>query len=245
MLTENKFGKYLTYAIGEIVLVVIGILIALQINNWNEERKANIAENKALISLKKEFESNINRLKNICKVRNSAYDIRLEYWNLITNDTIPIVTKLKAYPKGYFGGTWAVQNTILNGLVNSGQIDNIKSDTLKELLTSWPDKVKFWNNDEEKWLEAKDDLNNYMKKRIRKVPSFSLNGKTWLSKSENYKNERESQLSSVINELEYQNLLSENINQLYIQTIHCDNLIETYKKIISNLNSEIKIRGLN
>ena len=39
ILTENKFEKYLTYAIGEIVLVVIGILIALQLNNWNENRK--------------------------------------------------------------------------------------------------------------------------------------------------------------------------------------------------------------
>ena len=39
LLTENKFSKYLLYAIGEIVLVVIGILIALQINNWNEQRK--------------------------------------------------------------------------------------------------------------------------------------------------------------------------------------------------------------
>ncbi len=39
LLTENKFGKYLTYAIGEIILVVIGILIALSINNWNENQK--------------------------------------------------------------------------------------------------------------------------------------------------------------------------------------------------------------
>ncbi|MFC0605866.1 DUF6090 family protein [Winogradskyella pulchriflava] len=39
MLTENKFSKYFLYAIGEIVLVVIGILIALQINNWNEQSK--------------------------------------------------------------------------------------------------------------------------------------------------------------------------------------------------------------
>ncbi len=38
---ENKTGKYFKYAIGEIILVVIGILIALQINNWNEERKIN------------------------------------------------------------------------------------------------------------------------------------------------------------------------------------------------------------
>jgi hypothetical protein len=39
LLAENKFSKYLIYAIGEIVLVVIGILIALQINNWNDARK--------------------------------------------------------------------------------------------------------------------------------------------------------------------------------------------------------------
>jgi len=39
LLTNNNFSKYLLYAIGEIVLVVIGILIALQINNWNEEQK--------------------------------------------------------------------------------------------------------------------------------------------------------------------------------------------------------------
>ena len=42
LITENKFSKYLIYAIGEIVLVVIGILIALQINNWNENRKQQI-----------------------------------------------------------------------------------------------------------------------------------------------------------------------------------------------------------
>ena len=39
LLTDNKFSKYLLYAIGEILLVVIGILIALQVNNWNEKRK--------------------------------------------------------------------------------------------------------------------------------------------------------------------------------------------------------------
>ena len=40
LIMENKTSKYLKYAIGEIVLVVIGILIALQINNWNEVRKS-------------------------------------------------------------------------------------------------------------------------------------------------------------------------------------------------------------
>jgi predicted transcriptional regulator len=53
----------LLYAIGEIALVVIGILIALQINNWNEERKARIAEKLALISLKEEFQKNSKDLQ--------------------------------------------------------------------------------------------------------------------------------------------------------------------------------------
>jgi len=49
---ENKTGKYLKYAIGEIILVVIGILIALSINNWNEGRKNSIKEIQFLKSFK-------------------------------------------------------------------------------------------------------------------------------------------------------------------------------------------------
>jgi uncharacterized membrane protein YgaE (UPF0421/DUF939 family) len=44
LLDEGHLKKYLVYAIGEILLVVIGILIALQVNNWNEERKLNKKE---------------------------------------------------------------------------------------------------------------------------------------------------------------------------------------------------------
>jgi hypothetical protein len=49
---ENKTGKYFKYAIGEIMLVVIGILIALQINNWNENRKSTQFENEILTQIR-------------------------------------------------------------------------------------------------------------------------------------------------------------------------------------------------
>ena len=58
LLSENKLSKYLIYALGEIVLVVIGILIALQINNLNEQRIQKNLEQNYLRSLKKEFENN-------------------------------------------------------------------------------------------------------------------------------------------------------------------------------------------
>ena len=57
LLMENKTSKYFKYAIGEIILVVIGILIALQINNWNEERKQHQQAIQYLKEFKKDLES--------------------------------------------------------------------------------------------------------------------------------------------------------------------------------------------
>lgn len=65
LMEKNKTGKYLKYAIGEIVLVVIGILIALQINNWNEARKKKQVEKQVLISLFQEVEKDRIMLKEI------------------------------------------------------------------------------------------------------------------------------------------------------------------------------------
>ena len=62
-LSRKRFPKYFTYAIGEIILVVIGILIALQINNWNENRKQNIREYAVLEELKQGLEANKNILE--------------------------------------------------------------------------------------------------------------------------------------------------------------------------------------
>jgi hypothetical protein len=59
LLSEGKTGKYFKYAIGEIVLVVIGILIALQINNWNESRIQRQKEIVILSELKKELENDL------------------------------------------------------------------------------------------------------------------------------------------------------------------------------------------
>lgn len=67
LLSENKFSKYLIYAIGEIILLVIGILIALQINNWNENRKNKIALRTYTKSLIKDFKQDTITLNNIMK----------------------------------------------------------------------------------------------------------------------------------------------------------------------------------
>ncbi|MEM1260720.1 MAG: DUF6090 family protein, partial [Bacteroidota bacterium] len=65
LLVESKFSKYLLYAIGEIVLVVIGILIALQVNNWNNENTNRKKEALLLKQIHRDFKSNKKQLDSI------------------------------------------------------------------------------------------------------------------------------------------------------------------------------------
>lgn len=62
LIETGKTGKYFKYAIGEIVLVVIGILIALAINNWNELRKTEQKVNQFLISLKSDLKNDLTEI---------------------------------------------------------------------------------------------------------------------------------------------------------------------------------------
>ena len=94
LLSESKFSKYLLYAIGEIILVVIGILIALQINNWNETNKMNTRELTLLNELKTNLKINIANLENdidkqVKSVRSFSYILNLPNSNLPYSDSIP------------------------------------------------------------------------------------------------------------------------------------------------------------
>ena len=83
LLTENKFSKYLLYAIGEIVLVVVGILIALSINNWNEWKKERIKEREILIDMAENLETNIK-----------ALDDDIEYLHLLNKSSEIIISSI-------------------------------------------------------------------------------------------------------------------------------------------------------
>ena len=65
MLSENRFTRYLIYASGEIILVVIGILIALQINNWNENKKGKLFEREMLTQIQENLKADKEKLIEI------------------------------------------------------------------------------------------------------------------------------------------------------------------------------------
>jgi len=86
MLSAGKFRKYIIYAIGEIILVVFGILIALQINNWNENEKAEDKEIKLLIELKDDLiETKNDLITDIEKVQRILETTNNQYKAIIKN----------------------------------------------------------------------------------------------------------------------------------------------------------------
>ena len=87
LLTENKINKYLLYAIGEIILVVIGILIALWINNLNTIKQQKQVEKIYLLSLKGEFEQNYDLLNETIK-NNEQLINHLENLSMLFNENI-------------------------------------------------------------------------------------------------------------------------------------------------------------
>ena len=134
LMEKNKTGKYLKYAIGEIVLVVIGILLALQINNWNEERKENLKEQAILKRLVKEFKSNRKQLLEKIESRN---DINQNCNRLLTFYTEPENAQLDSILL-YLGSIVPTTfDPVQNDLVKSGSIEIVRSEELKQLLINW------------------------------------------------------------------------------------------------------------
>ena len=140
LLTQNRFTKYMLYAIGEILLVVIGILIALQIDTWNDNRKLNNQELELLESLQKEFTSNRDELERAIR-KAQAIQKRCER---ILENTGNRDIKLSRYESDSLirSGllniiTFDASNGILNNIINSGRIHVLKNEKLKNFLSNW------------------------------------------------------------------------------------------------------------
>jgi len=180
LLSENNTGKYLKYAVGEIMLVVIGILIALSINNWNEVRKDRIEEQKVLKTLKSNFESNKTQLRdNINETEElvSDCDKNLELFKL-TQSELNLLSKdsIRIRFRGY--ATFNPSDGALTSLLQSGHLNIIVNDSLKNKLTNWPNLVNDAKEDENLLVEkiTKDLLKQLIKyQSYIKNPKFKLN----------------------------------------------------------------------
>jgi hypothetical protein len=150
---QNKIRKYLLYATGEILLVVIGILIALQVNNWNEEWIVQKEVDAILLNLNNEFSENLTQLnqdlvrldsvlvglnKILVLTRDQNYDLKQEEFDRLLENT-------------FTTPSWIPSNVVLEELKFSGGFSRLNDESLKRLLFDW----------ERHFLEQNDILEAY------------------------------------------------------------------------------------
>ena len=151
LISEGKLRRYLVYALGEILLVVIGILIALQVNNWNQVQKGEKVEAELLLALNEEFSYNLevmdaemallNSVKaamiNILGYTGPGFDqVSKEKFGQLISDAGK--DELEYYPSV----------GVIQDIINAGQLSNISNIELRRKLAAWDSKLERINNQE-------------------------------------------------------------------------------------------------
>ena len=177
MADDNKPLKYMRYAIGEIVLVVIGILIALQINTWNEIRKATDEEVKILNALDADFKVSKERIEETINMQSMV----LNYSQIL----IGIHERQNKSEYEYFdthldslgnligyGTSWYRAEPVTgayNSLISAGKIDLIKNKDLRQLLAQFIADFESGFEDQETSMQYLAKLNNETDHFILKI----------------------------------------------------------------------------
>ena len=150
LIQENKMGKYFKYAIGEIILVVLGILIALQINNWNEDKKERALEQELLAQLQSEFQSNLEQLDQKTYIRKRMISASLKLLHYIDYPETRNADSIIKYIA--LTGSSPTFDPIVNDINSSGRIQLLQNAILKEKLARWTSELVQVTEEEEAWI---------------------------------------------------------------------------------------------
>ena len=237
LLAENRFSKYLIYAIGEIVLVVIGILIALQINNWNKNRIDYSKQQKYLIGLKNDLEGQITAFK----ARVLFYDQIIHIGetlleNFSVNGSLIKIDSINSkLSKMLYSLQYPDIKTTFTELNTTGQINLIKKESLRSNV------IKYYQNSEDSKLSLN---NNITEVHYSHIFPFIKNSIIILPENFNMQSEKvnkkliTTQLSSVFkNNLNNSSKQFEIINAVNLRII----VARTNKSIIVNDKNKAEI----
>ncbi|GAA4241996.1 DUF6090 family protein [Winogradskyella damuponensis] len=141
LVSDNKFSKYLIYAIGEIILVVVGILIALQINNtsnFNEQRKL---EQEYLTSLQSEFKTNLTKINTAIQENEHRVQTLEKLLTLFDKKVLDTVSEqtVSHLLAPIFGShiNYAPSTGVLSDIISSGKLSLILNKDLRQHLASF------------------------------------------------------------------------------------------------------------
>ena len=175
MVKKGDLLKYIYYALGEVLIIIVGILLAVQINNFNERKTAKAEEQKILANLKVEFTENIKDIKNhmySLRFIRSKGDSILYFIN--NPDKVNVASLNNCL--GVLGskGTLTPKVGITQSTISSGNLSLISDDSLRLFISSWPDWVKIISTNDNYHVD-----NLYHEYNPFLYKNFSLRNRYW------------------------------------------------------------------
>ena len=233
LLSENKFSKYLLYAIGEIVLVVIGILIALQINNWNEERKE-FRKSKALLE---EFRRDLARdtAESNLVAGKLVRRLKMETWalNKISYDPSHLDSLKLVFYSPYYQLSMTART--FNKLQNSENPNLTGFEELQNQLTKYYTDTKYLldaYNEEEKHFALYSEINQV----IRQKTEIDLSGFPMLP----IEREQPDNLIAFAQSIEGRNYIKENHIQRKGMLKYANRVKKEAQELIQQINTSLE-----
>ena len=243
MLTESKFSKYLLYALGEIILVVVGILIAVAINNSQQNKSIQKKEQTYLKGLQEEFNTSKRKLQELLEVNKQNYLGAKTIIESISNPDRSL--NEKQFSELLFHSfssdiSFNANNSLLNEMVNSGSLKDITNSKLRIRLTNWASTL-------EDIARQEEELGNQRVKVLDMFRTETNSIRTILEQTNpnseiNFKKKKSSVSNlNLLESLEFEN----NIIMFYLtskatETSHYKPLMKELNSILTLLQTEIE-----
>ncbi|WP_445958045.1 hypothetical protein [Yeosuana sp.] len=237
LIALGKFKSYVIYALGEIVLIVIGISIAWKINNLNDIRKNNISEQKIYANLNEELNTNLSSLSGLIDEYPQTIKYLENTLNYVGQNPNELTQGAKDTIINIFDNEVNLLDGFINSVVNTNKFEFIESTELKELIIRYPNKIQDFKEQDEKIKiivanRIKPVLEKYIS-LIDKLPNDSL-------KYERIKEfGNKSDYATLLASKEYQNSIIDRLLQTKIQLDNAKRLRGKTKLLITKLKQEL------
>jgi len=236
LIEEENARKYFWYAIGEIFLVVIGIMIAVQVNMALETSRNEIRKEQMLLGLKTEFEENLVQLDTVMYYHQLVIDTGNELIELISEpESFKDSDRIDRLLSGN-GWLWTFDpnDGVLKSSISAGDIHFIENDSLKVILFSWETKVKDAKEEEYRALtQYQEFMLPYLERHI------AIGNTVGYFSKELPKANFEADYSVIMNDPIFENLLfSRSINSLDAM-IELTSLYELNETVLRLINEEM------
>jgi hypothetical protein len=227
---KNKTGKYFKYAIGEIILVVIGILIALSINNWNQRRVLIKQSNQVLLNLKEEIIESKSELETVTDFLKQRVDKRLEYINE-TNSELTDSEKINNISKMIFFYTESIELPIMESELGPNK-KIIQWPELSKQMQELSESIAYYNKGIE-YLEN-DMYSNVLPFSVKQGVIIDLMVSNGMLKSKKYLN------ADIYNNENFRNVIGSSTLMTSALLQGAQKILDDYDKLLAIINEKIK-----